>query len=326
MNHDEALTPPPIDRGRRRTVAIAVSVAAICAAAAVVAAAAYLPGPARPEVRYTVPPTGHPQQSTPAAPAPASVDAWASRSPAGMLSAPTPTVDRRVRRELRSFADRVAARGQDAPGRYAYLQVRQDSHDPDILPGHTGPLGRHVVRTHRWRGPGGEGRQVSFELTAGCRQINADTRWNRDMPGWVDEPLADDPAMLRRQLPGRAGTPTDVIADLAALLENHYASTPVRATVLRLLAETPGLLLAPTTSGGRTTVAVSAMDVDLPQPDRTVRYTLTFDARTGQPVAYQTAFLDPGSVPAYERATTELTHTWQQVTRTTSTTTPAVGC
>jgi hypothetical protein len=244
----------------------------------------------------------------------------APRTPAS--GPPRPQVDPEVRTTLYTFANHVHKQGTDPPGAFGYLRVRQDTYDPDATPTVLDGVPRRVRVTHRWRGTGDAGREVTFDATdGGCRQTDSDTSWSAGMPGWLDAPVPITPQALRLNL--GVGSADQVLAGVARMFELHYTTVGLRVAVVRLLAELPGLTL---TRPSRTLLAVHAVRADGIDPARNVRRTLTLNATSGHPVRYQSVPADPARVPIGARVHIDATYTWQQVTRTASTRTPVPGC
>ncbi|WP_431893347.1 hypothetical protein [Micromonospora haikouensis] len=240
---------------------------------------------------------------------------------------------------------RLADTLTDAPadttrGDYQYIERRTWYRDIIGPPGPTGWPER-VRIDQLWRtDDADDGRQVSVHTgTGGCIPDGGDDSWAGGAGDRFDQPPPRQPATLRTRLlaaagPGETG-PEHIVGGVAMLYERHAPTRMVRATVLRLLAEQPGLLAQ---TGVTDRVQRPGVDVILPYTDRAGvprRDILTIDATSGVllaahsiitgPIPPQDPRLEPhaADVIIAEAAGYRL---YVDSRRTPNTHTPAAGC
>ncbi|GAB3832615.1 hypothetical protein ACFPIJ_52505 [Dactylosporangium cerinum] len=225
------------------------------------------------------------------------------------------------------------------PGAYSYVEVRSWAPANIVAPG-GGPAPIVVRRVQLWQDGQGNGRRLALDETNGCLLIEGDTTWTgRLIEGLVVPAQADRTSVLKLLLAGAAAgenKPVDVMAGVAGLAEEQALRRPVRATVLRLLAELPGLLVH---EHARNRAGQVGVHVILPYTDAfgaPMRFGLAFDESTGVLQAAWTAVAGPpaSTDPALDGAGVGLVRAHpaavyrQYLTSgfTTSTTTPASAC
>ncbi|GAA4471741.1 hypothetical protein GCM10023170_090540 [Phytohabitans houttuyneae] len=174
------------------------------------------------------------------------------------------------RQQALAFAGRLRPAASDVSrGPYSYLETRQWGHQ--AFPDGDGRLPPSVQRIQWWRSLAGAGRQVTWDETdGGCRQDGGDTRTSGGMegPAGIAGRIAADPDRLRRQL--MAGSlpqerrPRHVVSVIMYLPDWGYLDRSARTTIVRLLAEQPGLqpLTGVTDRAGRPAVRVAVRDTD----------------------------------------------------------------
>ncbi|QDY11144.1 hypothetical protein FJK98_31695 [Micromonospora sp. HM134] len=241
---------------------------------------------------------------------------------------------------------RLAATLGDAPadttlGAYQYVERRTWYQQIIGPPGPTGWPER--VRVDQlWRtDDGAEGRLVSVHLDAhGCIPDDGGSgSWAGRAGDRFDQPPPRQPDALRVHLliAGRPeeDRPQDIVGGVAMLYERHAPTRPVRAAVLRLLAQQPGLLAqAGVTDRGQR----PGMDLILPYTDRSGvprRDILTIDAHSGVLLAARGAITGPipsqdprlgPDYPALIIAEAANYRLYVDSRRTPDTRTPAAGC
>jgi len=250
----------------RPRAVVAALTAAVVAAAAGLGVAAFAGGPPQAAISTTAARAAVTASSAPS-PSPSPSPTAASAS----ASAPGPAVGPGAPREqARAWAARLGPAPADASrGPYSYLESRQWGNQ--AFPDAGGRLPPSVQRIQWWRTVAGAGRSVTWDETDGsCRQEGGDTRTSGGMdgPAGIDGRIAADPAGLRRQL--LAGSlpeersPRHLVSAIRYLPDWAYLDRTVRATILRLLAELPGLqpLTRVTDRAGRAAVRVAVRDTD----------------------------------------------------------------
>ncbi|MEU9510892.1 hypothetical protein AB0D32_31970 [Micromonospora sp. NPDC048170] len=198
----------------------------------------------------------------------------------------------------------MADRLSDAPadttsGAYQYVERRTWYRD---IIGPPGPAGwpERIRFDQLWRTDNADsGRQISVHVaTDGCTPYDGDSSWTRRSPADpFDQPPLRSPAGLRAHLL-LAGGPEDllpqhIVGGIAMLYERQALTRPVRAAVLRLLAEQPGLLVR---AGVTDRLHRSGLDVILPYTDGSGvprRDILTIDASTGVLLAAYSTITGP---------------------------------
>ncbi|MEV4830572.1 hypothetical protein AB0K25_19905 [Micromonospora sp. NPDC049257] len=225
-------------------------------------------------------------------------------------------------------------------GAYQYIERRTWYQQ---LIGPSGPTGwpERVRVDQLWRtDDAADGRQVSVHVdNGGCVPDGGDSNWAGATGDRFDQPPPRQPDALRTHLliAGRPeeDRPQDIVGGIAMLYERHAPTRPVRAAVLRLLAQQPGLLVQ---AGVTDRVQRPGMDLILPYTDRSGvprRDILTIDAHSGVLLAARSAItglippLDPRLGPHFpgliiaEAANYRL---YVDSRRTPNTRTPAAGC
>ncbi|BCL14629.1 hypothetical protein GCM10017556_23680 [Micromonospora sagamiensis] len=198
---------------------------------------------------------------------------------------------------------RLADTLTDAPadttsGDYQYVERRTWYRD---ITGPPGPMGwlERVRIDQLWRtGDAANGRQVSVHIGASsCTPDGGDSSWTGRTGDRFDQPPPRKPADLRAHLLTAAGLdetgPEHIVAGVAMLYERHALTRPVRAAILRLLAQQPGLLVQ---TGVTDRVERPGVDVILPYTGRSGvprRDILTIDATNGVLLAAHTAITGP---------------------------------
>ncbi|MDG4787648.1 hypothetical protein O7626_17175 [Micromonospora sp. WMMD1102] len=200
--------------------------------------------------------------------------------------------------QLLQMADRISAAPGDAQrGPYAYVELRQWSRDIRRAPDRSGKFPPLVVTVQSWGRSDGAGREMTFQVgDGGCRR-GEEARWEAGMPGATDEDLPTDPVTLRTHLlkaktPAERG-PRDIVTSVADLHRTHYADRPVRAAILRILAELPGITLQ---HGVRDRMGRIGVSIALVEPDAQgtrIRYVLTIAPDTAELLAYEVVQTGP---------------------------------
>ncbi|MEV0944008.1 hypothetical protein AB0I90_27005 [Micromonospora wenchangensis] len=199
---------------------------------------------------------------------------------------------------------RLAATLTDAPadttrGGYQYVERRTWYRDLIGPPGPTGWPERIRV-DQLWRtDDAAKGRLVSVHLeTHGCIPDDGESgSWAGRTGDRFDQPPPRQPDALRTHLliaggPGE-NRPQDIVGGVAMLYERHALTRPVRAAVLRLLAQQPGLLAQ---AGVTDRIQRPGTDLILPYTDRSGvprRDILTIDARSGVLLAARSVITGP---------------------------------
>ncbi|MEV4826817.1 hypothetical protein AB0K25_00595 [Micromonospora sp. NPDC049257] len=240
---------------------------------------------------------------------------------------------------------RLAGTLADAPadttrGDFQYVERRTWYRDVIGPPGPTGWPER--VRVDQlWRtDDAADGRLVSVHVESGsCIPDGGSGSWAGRTGDRFDQPPPRQPDALRTHLliaggPGET-RPQDIVGGIAMLYERHALTRPVRAAVLRLLAEQPGLLAQ---SGVTDRVGRPGMDVILPYTNRSGvpwRDILTIDEHSGillaahsvlaGPIPPQDPRLGP-DFPAVIIAEAASYRLYVDSRRTPNTHTPAAGC
>ena len=237
---------------------VALAAAVVVAATGVAAAAVTVGGPSEDA------------GSAAAGQAAATSSASAGPSPAAATPAVGPAISPGSPREQAlAWAGRLRPAPADASrGPYSYLETRQWGHQ--AFPDAAGRLPPSVQRIQWWRTLAGAGRSVTWDETNGCRQEGGDSRTSGGMegPSGIDGRIAADPAGLRRQL--MAGSlpeersPRHVVSAIMYLPDWGYLDQAARTTILRLLAQLPGLqpLTQVADRAGRPAVRVAVRDTD----------------------------------------------------------------
>ncbi|MEU1606000.1 hypothetical protein [Micromonospora matsumotoense] len=198
---------------------------------------------------------------------------------------------------------RLAATLGDAPvdttrGDFQYVERRTWYRRITGPPGPTGWPER--VRVDQlWRtDDAADGRQVSVHVDGGsCIPDGGSGSWTGQTGDRFDQPPPRQPAALRSHLLIAAGPgetrPQDIVGGIAMLYERHAPTRPVRAAVLRLLAEQPGLLAQ---TGVADRAQRPGVDVILPYTDRSGvprRDILTIDEHSGTLLAAYSVITGP---------------------------------
>ncbi|MEV6925564.1 CU044_5270 family protein [Dactylosporangium sp. NPDC051485] len=212
-------------------------------------------------------------------------------SPAATSGTPTPVSPVPARPVLLALADRLAdAPADTAPGAYSYIETRSWAN----VNGLTGPIGSsmtfvQVVHYQQlWRDGHGNGRMTVMDETSGCEIESGSGSWSGNQQReFFGPPAVTDPVKLRQQLlagsgpssPGSEGV--SLTGGVAGTAERETLRRPVRAAMLQLLADIPGLLVRQpvTDRAGR-----PGIDVILPylaEQSTPTEHTLTFDPATG---------------------------------------------
>lgn len=190
------------------------------------------------------------------------------------------------------MADRLAdAPADQTSGEYLHttrVNVYRDFQYPRPTNGAESPL---VVTLHQmWRSPdGSKGRRLSAQYDNGKCTPDDDSTWNdkRYQESFRPHASADmDMKRLRSLLVSGAGRdpvkPVDVLAGIAGTAEDDVVDKHVRAAMLRILAEQPGLVAreGATDQLGRTGVLVTLLYVDSEKVKS--QYHLLFRQTTGE--------------------------------------------
>lgn len=231
------------------------------------------------------------------------------------------------------------ASADTAAGAYSYVEMRSWVRASMIPPdGGLPPV--EVQRVQQWQDGKGNGRRLAVDETGVCRSIEPDATWSGQPVDIRAVPAKTDRASVRKLLLAGAGPgadkPVDIMAGVAGLAEDQALRRPVRATVLRLLAELPGLLVR---EHARNRTGQVGLHVILPYTEAfgtPARYVLAFDESAGVLQAAWIVLTGPstGTDPllgpvgiALHRAYLETGYRQYLVsTFTISTTTPAGGC
>ncbi|MDG4793062.1 hypothetical protein [Micromonospora sp. WMMD1082] len=250
--------------------------------------------------------TGPHHRTADATQIPAGWDAASDRgdiaAPSPMPPTPTPTSAPWV--PAGPVLTRLASSLSTAPadttsGRYQYVEGRTWYRD---ITGPPGPAGwpQRIRVDQLWRtDDAANGRQVSTQIsTTGCTPDGSDQSWTGHSGGdRFDQLPPTRAADLRSHLLITAGPDRDrpghLIGGVAMLYERHAPTRPVRAALLRLLAEQPGLLVQ---TGVTDRVGRTGIDIALPYTDRSGvprRDVLTIDPNTGQILAAFTTITGP---------------------------------
>lgn len=217
-----------------------------------------------------------------------------------------PTTDER----LLTIAERItAAPGDDTFGRYEYRHSRTwmltSTGRPAPRPMTTAVFSRD---DRRWVASDASGTVTAVEVGPDYTLAGADPDYRstdteftrnravttthpaRELGGSITGPIPTDPLVLARSLaavdPTRTG-PEATIIDVQDLFAARYVPPPARATVLRVLADVPGLEFHDQVTDrlGRTGIAVS-LETDTSDAPA-LRHSLIIDPATGQLLAYE---------------------------------------
>ena len=201
--------------------------------------------------------------------------------------APTSPVPRiPARPVLLAMADRLVEAPADiTSGTYSYVETRSWA-NVNVLttPADRNTFVQEVHYQQLWRDRRSNGRVIVMDETSGC---DIEGGSGPRPPDFFGPPAVTDPVKLRRQLlaaggPGSPGSEgTAITGGVAGAAEQETLRRPVRAAMLRLLADIPGLLVRQpvTDQAGR-----PGIDVILPYlaEQRTpIEHTLTFAPDTG---------------------------------------------
>ncbi len=173
------------------------------------------------------------------------------------------------------LAEHVANSGDETEsGRYTYVHIRDwafatpamavfDEQVPVAADG----SGREV----RQRYPDQPARPLPHPATGRPVRVETEDHPVGGYPRSLPDPPSPDPSVLAAQpdcINARANSPQSVLRAIANLYRDTASSTPVRATMLRLLAQTPGLAVdgQVTDRADRSGIAVS-IDSDTPHLD-----------------------------------------------------------
>jgi hypothetical protein len=247
---------------------------------------------------------------TPATPA-------SHQKPAAPGTSPAPSASTTAD-QLRALADALHTGPADTQsGPYTYHHIRRWILDTTGTPApRPNTAAVFAVEIHRWEAADGSGLGTETQLDPDYHLTAADPNHrstNTEFAGAhpvrttypagnlsspIRGPLATDPAALARQLavdPLPPGPQWPLLA-IDEVYTAHYLSAPVRAAALRVLADVPGLGYHPSATDrlGRPGIAVSL-------DNRNIRYSLIFDAATGQLLASEQRLIAPHehlSVPA----------------------------
>ncbi|MGV9976512.1 hypothetical protein ACWDUH_02400 [Micromonospora wenchangensis] len=200
---------------------------------------------------------------------------------------------------LNRLADTLAdAPADNTRGPYQYVERRTWYRR---IIGSPGPAGwpERVSVDQLWRtDDAADGRLVSVDVSGGtCTPDGGSGTWTGQTGDRFDQPPPSQPAALRTHLLLTAGPgenhPQHVVGGIAMLYERHAPTRPVRAAVLRLLAEQPGLLAQ---TGVTDRIGRPGIDVILPYTSRSgvPRHDiLTIDEHSGALLAAYSAITGP---------------------------------